>query len=477
VHDSSLVNLKRALVERVFRIVDAEGNLVKPPEPETGAFQPCAEWVRRWSSHIKPAAVSSVQQIVNSYSGPKKKSYGLAALSLLKRPLTKHDARLQAFVKSEKLNFSAKKDPAPRLIQPRSQRYNLELGRYLKLNEKKFLKGIDAVFGYTVVLSGYDSFTTGRIIAGNWRKLQDPVILSFDFKRLDQHTRVPALEFEHSHYTAVWPEDENLKMLLSWQLRNEGIALAKDGAIYFTTDGNRCSGDINTSLGNKLIVCGLLWTYLSELGILDLIRLGNNGDDCFLMIERGYEDLVVNTIHDWFLKRGFRLELEPIVDVLEELVFCQSNPVCVDGRWRMVRTMTSIAKDSHTLLSIQGQKDLEMWFAAVGQCGLALNQGVPVLQSFHGAFLRNSNQRKVSTEYMHKVVEYGNIERMGRLTVKETRIAASTRLSFHRAFGIEPSRQIMLEQYYDELTVEYARPGGVKSTPTPYSRLHPNNFC
>jgi hypothetical protein len=64
VHNSSLVNVVRGLVERVFCVVDKSGELVRPPKPVPGAFNAklgsigrqlsktvghCHHWTRRGS--------------------------------------------------------------------------------------------------------------------------------------------------------------------------------------------------------------------------------------------------------------------------------------------------------------------------------------------------------------------------------------------------------------------------------------------
>lgn len=487
VHNQSLKNLKRGLVERVFRIENSEGKLVAPPEALPGAFQrkDLGEFRRRWLCELGPVQSHSVQEVVNLFKGGKKKSYEQAAQSLLITPLNASDAKVATFIKADKLDLSAKPDPAPRVIQPRKPRFNLALGKYLRLNEKKMIKAIDKVFGVTTVLSGYDTFTVGRILASQWKRFQRPVGVGLDAKRFDQSLGVPALKYEHSFYLGAFPISEELSELLNLQLRNIGVALAKDGAIYYEIEGRRMSGDINTSLGNKIIMCALVWAYLQYLGVD--AYLGNNGDDCILITEEENLNLILTTVKDWFLEYGIRIEAEEPVFELEQLEFCQSHPVCIDGHWRMVRKMASVSKDCFSLQSIQSLRDFESWLAAVGQCGMALNAGVPVLQSFHSAFIRNSSNRKVSRDYLYKVVEFGNFERLGNkivedkrglvsLNIKRQDISDSSRLSFFRATGIEPWRQLELEQYYDSVSLTYGI-HAVKNLPTLYSVLHPNNFC
>lgn len=488
VHNPSLVNLQRALVERVFKIESEDGSLVDCPKPKKNVFDRCLLFRHLWYSYLEPCAIARVEQVVTLFGGSKKKSYERAMQSLITSPLQPKDASLKAFIKADKINRSSKPDPCPRVIQPRSQRYNLVLAKYLRLNEKRMLKAIDRVFGESTILSGYDIFTVGRIIASKWRKYSNPVAILLDFKRLDQHMSVDALKYEHGCYLLVFNGNEELRELLNMQLKNFGVAIAKDGAIYYIVDGKRMSGDINTSLGNKIVVCAMMWTYLYEIGLIVkgasgtwvyYASLSNNGDDCHIITERENEGLITSSLDSWFLDFGFRLTVEKPVYELEEIEFCQSHPVCIDGKWQMVRSLPSISKDCFTLQSIQGRADLEKWLASVGLCGLALNRGVPILQSFHNAFVRNSNGMKVSKEYLAKVVEYGNMERLGNLKLDHLRtrpISDGSRLSFFKSFGVEPWRQLAIEQYYDNVQIT-ENTAEVKSLPTHYSVLHPNNFC
>jgi len=77
-------------------------------------------------------------------------------------PVKEKDAWLSTFVKAEKLNISAKPDPAPRVIQPRDPRYNVELGRYLRHSEEYLFKAIDKVFGGRTIFKGISADTAGQ---------------------------------------------------------------------------------------------------------------------------------------------------------------------------------------------------------------------------------------------------------------------------------------------------------------------------
>lgn len=447
VHNSSLTNLGRALHERVFR-VKGEAGLEAPPKPLVGVFRERCEWFKdELLSKVSYLPRHSRQQVVECYTGQKRSLYQRAADSLLTVPLSTADARIKAFVKAEKINLTSKDDPAPRLIQPRSVRYNVELGRYLRINEKRILKLIDTVAGEPTVMKGYNVLQAGRILAEKWGKFVDPVGVGLDASRWDQHCSVEALRFEHSIYKGLFPNDHYLSWLLDMQLVNHGIGLAKDGGIRYVVNGCRMSGDVNTSLGNCLLMCGLVLSYCRQVGVR--ASLINNGDDCVVLMER--EDYSRFSLHlsQWFLECGYNLVVEPPVDVLEQVEFCQSQPVCVDGEWRMVRQpKTSVSKDSYTIVSLQTTGDCESWCKAVGDCGLTLTAGVPCLQDLYLNYKVAGKDRNPSRRFRNLVIEWGNVERMRGLATqsKLLPIAASTRVSYYKAFGISPNLQVACEK-------------------------------
>lgn len=403
----------------------------------------------------------SAELLALSYRAGKRAQYFKAIESLKHTPYQKKDSHVTAFLKKEKHWMT--KPIAPRLICPRSKRYNVILGTRLKFNEKKIMHAIDNVFRSPTVLSGYDSFTQGRIIARKWNKFSDPVAIGVDASRFDQHVSEHALKWEHSIYNQIF-HDPELEEVLEHQLDNNVCMFVEDKMIRFKVRGHRMSGDINTSMGNKLIMCGLMHAYFKELGVR--AELCNNGDDCVIICEKTDEEKF-NCIQQHFLRYGFNMVCETPVYELEELEFCQSKPVRVDGKYRMVRRPDCIAKDSHTLLSMLNSEDVKSYMSAVAQCGLVLNSGVPILESFYKCLYRSSGYKKVSEEYIQNVISYGTDERLqGRRTFKETPITNDSRMSYWKASEVDPKTQQLIERYFDGLTVS-ATPQRVKVT-TPH---------
>nr|UHS72361.1 MAG: hypothetical protein 3 [Regressovirinae sp.] len=469
-HNSSYKNVVRALEERVFR-VKSDNGFVKPPQPTKGALR-MRKFAKLYLSKVGPVRRHTYEDVVNCYKAGKKILYRRAAESLLVSPISAHDAKVTAFVKVEKFDMGLKDDPCPRLIQPRSKRYNVELGTYLRLNEKHLTNCIDSVFGEKTVLSGLDSFDVGRFIHMKWKKYMSPCAIGIDASRFDQHTSVPALKFEHGIWNSIF-RDPSLKRILGYQLYNKGIAFTEEGkAVRYKTNGCRMSGDINTSLGNKLIMCAMMWSYLDECEIS--ASLVNNGDDCVLICERDQIEKIESTLYNYFIDKGYSMTMEKPVYCMEKIEFCRSQPVAVGNSYHMVRGISSLSRDCVTLLNVQSETAFKEMMCAVGYCGMVVNNSIPVHSRLHHRMFELGGSA-ISRDQLEKFNDYNNLERMGKRDQVDGAISDKTRLSYFRAFGIEPHRQLLLESYYGQATV-CARTEVVKELPLLYASLHTNSF-
>lgn len=472
-HKPSLVNIVRALEERVFRVKDDLGNFVTPPQPVPRSFRDVEMTLfrRRYIDFVGQLSPHALVDVLACYKGKKKAAYQRAMLTM-HLPITPKDARISAFVKVEKLDLGLKADPCPRLIQPRSKRYNLRLGQYLRLNEKYLTKSIDRVFGETTVLSGYDSFTQGKIIHSKWKKYSNPIAIGLDASRFDQHTSVQALKFEHSCWNGIFG-DPHLASILKMQLYNKGSAYTEHGRVSYKTNGCRMSGDINTSLGNKLIMCAMVWSYLAKFQIK--ASLVNNGDDCVLICDKNQLELIQSTLGEYFLGKGYKMVVEKPVDFIEGIEFCRSRPVRVGNSYHMVRGISSLSRDCTTLLRVDREEEMRCMLTAVGYCGLVINSGIPVHSGLHRRMYELGG-KDVTESMISQYSSYENVERMGRLKLVDRAVSDQSRLSYFRAFGIEPHRQLLLERYYASAEVA-AETTDIKVLPLLHSILHANNFA
>jgi hypothetical protein len=380
------------------------------------------------------------QEFVDSYTGRKKTIYQNALEEYLQEGVKRCHALLRTFMKVEKVPETK----SPRCIQPRSPVYNIGLGRYLKHMEKPLFRAISRVFGqrYTV-FKGLNANQMGEEMYRLWAGFSDPIAVGLDASRFDASVDQGLLSWEHSLYMMLF-RDKELGRLLRMQLHNCGVAYCHDGKIKYHTSGGRGSGDMNTSLGNSIIMCAIVWSWLRICGVK--ARLANNGDDCVVIMERCDYTQFSTGFDAFALRLGFTMVVEQPVDEFEEIEFCQTHPVQVGGAWRMVRNYASAReKDSLCLFPLDVPGALQSWLYAVGECGLALTSGIPVFQEFYLAYMRNGKPSKMGEAVF---MQSGSRMMSRGMDSKFVPVSSESRVSFFKAFGVTPDEQVAMEEYY-----------------------------
>lgn len=449
VHNPSVVNLVRGVAERVlYTLVD--GVLRAPRRPLAGVYKRLRSLRSAVLRNTRSTTVVAIEDYPSLYSDSRKRGiYERAVASLMTKAISRRDSYVNTFVKAEKVNFTAKPDPAPRVIQPRNPRYNVCVGRFLKPFEKNMYAGFAKTYGYNVICKGLNATGTAQQLRENWDCYRDPVAVGLDASRFDQHVSREALEYEHGFYNTIFQSKE-LAELLSWQLNNKGTGYSEGHKVQYEVSGCRMSGDINTSLGNCIIMSSIVLAYFDEVGID--ARLANNGDDCVVICERAHLPLLAG-IDKWFSEFGFVLTREPTVDCFERIEFCQTQPVLTSTGWRMVRNpYTATSKDMVSLLSWSTEIEFDRWRGAIGTCGLALTTGVPYWEAFYsrlgGVVDRSTLDR----------VEDSGMGYMSRGVVGNSTITPEARYSFWLAFGMLPDEQESLENLTKPIVYRAARP-------------------
>lgn len=462
IHNTSLVNTLRGIVERVFCVKQKDGSLKAPPVPNQDTFFHRLKHERRILLSHPLLRPWSIKEVLPLWHGSKLRVYTDAYNSLIGSPLARSDGFLSTFVKCEKINAS-KADPVPRVIQPRNPRYNLEVAAYLKPHEKKFYKRIDQMWdkdglGDKTIFKGLDASQTAENFLLKASRYNNPVFVGLDASRFDQHVSATALEWEHDVYLNSFSYGRNkLAKLLSWQIDNIANVWTSEGRIKYRVKGRRMSGDMNTSLGNCLLMSSMVHSYMRYKGIP--CSLANNGDDCVLIFEKHYlkqtEDL-----GDWFLEMGFKMvREEPLYDI-RQVPFCQTHVLTSPTHNISVRDPNvAVSKDLHSTFPFTHHTLYNEWLTSVGTCGLISNSGVPVLESFYKSFPTVEVKNQLIRLEMEREKEYAMI---GGKTIDT--ITDEMRHSFWVAFGIVPDAQIALEEMYSNIKFG-DQPGRVASTP------------
>lgn len=460
VHAHNLVNAKRAVAERVMFVPDGDGGLKAPPRPSSDrSFR---DMVYPFESAFRETIINdsafpipplSFDQFVDSYHGAKKKRYQEAVHSLVRDPIIRKDAHVNSFVKVEKINFTAKPDPCPRLIQPRTFRYGAALGRHIKHIEKPLFSKIGEVFGGNTVLKGMDCIGVASSLKEMWDEFSTPVAVGLDASRFDQHCSKSALRWEHKIWEMLCQDKNQLMYLLDMQLENVGRVYTEDGVIKYKTDGCRMSGDMNTSSGNCLLMCAMVYSYCKSVGI-GKFRLANNGDDCVLVFEKSDLNKLI-TLQSWFTRVGYTMKVEDPVYEFEHIVFCQTQPVFDGVGYRMVRDpRVSMAKDLTSTLNCKEMHIRRRWMDAMRHGGTSLVVGIPVLGDFYRMYPETDIKTSSRDTIRAAIQESGMWMMIPKFRQEVRDVSAKARYSFWLAFGITPDNQESLERRFKTINLE-----------------------
>lgn len=450
VHDNNTKNFVRGVSERVFA-VESQGELVPPPRPNPGHFEEVMGHFRRQYGHgVVVTTPWSHDEFVATYEGRRATIYQAAVESLRTEPVNRRDAFSSSFLKAEKIGFYLKGDPAPRLIHPRDPRYNVEVGVFLKKIEHDVYRNVDRVWGGPTILKGYNARQVGGIMHDKWSSFKKPVAIGLDASRFDQHVSVDALRFEHSvylqHFAGI--DRNRLRMLLGWQLRTPCFGRASDGRVKYTVEGMRFSGDMNTGMGNCLLMSGMVWSWAKHCGVD--VKLANNGDDCTVILEQTDMARFLEGMCDWFRGLGFTMKVEQPVYDMERIEFCQTHPIWTPEGWVMVRGSGSeghrhtMAKDCISIKPLDNRKVYDKWRMAVSQAGLALTGGVPVYQEFYTALGRGAKGEALKNDL---TLETGFMRLARGMDRRYQQVHPRTRYSFWLAFGSTPDQQEAVESH------------------------------
>lgn len=427
---------------------------MRPPQPVD--FDSSLATTRGQLVKLLPHTVPwTTEQFLESCKGPKKARYQKAAESLRVKDFCKEDAEVEVFIKYEKTDFTAKADNVPRVISPRSARFNLKIGKYLKRLEPKVFKSLARLFGDTTVIKGFNAYQAASKLRYKWDSFNNPVAIGLDASRFDQHVSLSALKWEHSIYLECFSGKHKKKLakLLELQLHNKCVGYCKDGKLKYTVDGTRMSGDMNTSLGNCVLMCSMIHAYAHHVGAN--IKLANNGDDCVVFMESSDLTRFSDGLFAWFWNMGFNMKIEKPVFEFDQVEFCQTHPVFDGNRWIMMRNYETVtSKDAVFLQPYQSRRQIVSWLGAVGQGGLRLTGGLPVLQNFYRVFDRYGCQGRKPEQYQSWYVR--------QLTSSMDRdfgpVSPEARASFWLAYGMAPDEQEALEEYYDNVKLSLTPP-------------------
>lgn len=433
------------LMERLYyHIIDGVPTRVVGPDWSV-VEQALALPLAKFKANAPFVASWSFQQFVESVHGRKRTLYENACKRLAQGWTWGDVAKwshIRAFIKHEKLEVKPKR-MVPRLVQPRSPEYNVLVGRYIKAAEKPVFETLQSVVGSNtpVVGKGMNVKELGGVIDKKFHSFRNCVAVGLDMNRFDQHITQNMLRYEHKYYQALFHSRE-LARLLRHQLCIDGKLFCDEGHIKYTIDGCRCSGDMNTSLGNTIIMTALVDAYCCRHGIpYDCIV---NGDDTVVFFEKRFLERFGGFV-PFCETLGFSPKVEEPVSVLEQVSFCQMQPVFDGEQYVMCRAYpTCVNKDAHTTYKVN-PTNCASYYSAIGQAGLALTSGLPVVQEYYSALYALGCPDDIPDEAVSMRM-WGK----GMLPTYKP-VSAEARYSFYLAFGMTPDEQEAAEEAFRAL--------------------------
>lgn len=386
----------------------------------------------------------SPEEFVESRPSGKYRIYSEALQELRdQRSLLPKDVHVNVFVKWE-LVTSADKDP--RIISPRSPKYNILLGQYInKRNELAIYSGIDALWGEVSVFKHCNLQAMATEIVKKWNSFTSPVAVGLDASRFDQHVSKQALNFEHSVYRRLWRGDTELNSLLRCQLTNYCKGKGDLYDFEYKATG-RMSGDMNTSVGNVILMTSVLLHWKEALGLE--FKLVNNGDDSVAIMEETDLAEFLRGFDLFFVAYGFNMVAEPPVYRVEEIEFCQMKPVQLDSGWMMVRKPTSVFKDM-IAISSRGVAHYDNYLRDVGMCGLSLYCDCPLVGVFYKTLSSRGDER-LEGELKGGLAYWMKQDGLEKRPVLPGSYSIQALLSYCRAFDLNPS----VVQDFEDLVVK-----------------------
>lgn len=461
---NSIHNLSTAVQARVFqRKIGSEWSFIDSTPHETDlCLNQSKEFERAFDEAVESIDVMTDDEFLQHYHGRRRLVYEEAYETLKYDPLQIEDANCKCFLKKEKDISSDKPDAIPRVITFPNPRFGMEFGKFVKAIELKFFECIDHCFGSRTVMKGMNYVTLGGEIERKWSRFTDPCSIDGDVSRLDSSISDEMQRMYHKFASKFFEYNDRVEFLrlCEMQLNVKVKGKARDGTISFNSSGLG-SGQMNTSQMGVFIVCFILFNIVRDYK-LD-VEIVNCGDDFSVIGERSTVLKFKRHAKSYFARYNMVLKLEDLNDMVEGVNFCQTNPVKVDGQYRMVRVpRQAIIKDSTSIDCLLALSQRIKHLHAISCSGIATHGGLPIFQEVYrfmartsvdlrgGLTSRRSRMKSYKTTlYDHSMSYWGKS-----LTCSYKPISDETRLSFFNAFGIDPPMQLHIESVYRNMSMD-----------------------
>jgi hypothetical protein len=412
-------------------------HLKETPEPkeESLAWKTFCKILRGLSRQIGKVRSAPLSAVLKGKTGRRKKRFMNGAVQLASEGISRKDAKITEMQKLELYEVDKIPVKEDRGIQFRSVKYNVALARELHNIERRVIGFHED--GFHPVMKGATPQQRAERLALASLKYKEPLYLLLDHSRFDAHVHELLLEEEHQFYLRCRRNKRYLRKLLNMQRRNVGRS---KGGIRYVSAGKRMSGDINTGLGNTVLNYSMIRAWLKASGVKGTLFL--DGDDSVVIIEKSDYDKLL-PIEEFMLNLGMVTEME-VTESFWRAEFCQSRPVLVDETIRYIRNPNKVLATVGRTAENVGEELIEEVVRASCMCELSLNGNCPVVSAYCRRLMdeAKTDRTRFNAAQLWKAEQYGT-----KFVVPVAMEPSSeSRVSFWRAWDIDPSMQLAMEQ-------------------------------
>lgn len=367
----------------------------------------------------------SYTQVIEGYSGAKKRRYKEAYYVLQGEKRIRAWSAVQMFVKPDRLSAENVYDKEPRAIQFRHPCFNLMLAKFLKPFEHTYYQQVDWT-GQRIVAKGSNNLERASNIVEAAALFKRPVFVLLDHSKFDAHVNVHHLRFLHRAYDLCF-RDGRLTRLLQYQINNRGFSKA---GIRYKVKATRMSGDYDTGLGNTLLNDYLIYLVFGHVKYHVLL----DGDDSVVIVEK--EDLSKVDIGN-FLRLGMETKCE-IVHELHQVEFCRAKLLPLNPPRFARDPVRALSNMSMCFKHYSGDGYLR-YIAGLGIGEASASNGVPVIGPIAW---------KMSLAHSRPILDE-NIQYMYGAPGHPLCIDDEARRWLHDQYGMAPAMQIEIERSFN----------------------------
>lgn len=381
----------------------------------------------------------SYDEVIEKTVQAKKTRYRRAFNNIIDRNkhFTHKDTSLEGFVKFEPFAEDKVEAKPPRMIQFRPFDFTYCMKSYCVVLDDIAQKNVKLPNGQ-YLKHAFTKYQTDdqqvKTIEDAWNQYLNPRALLLDMRFWDGHYDTELLKNENGFWSALF-RSRFLSFLLKSTLSNR---CRTTNNILYAFKGKRCSGEYTTSSGNSITNWFMLHCYMLASGITKY-HIFVNGDDSIVIFDASD----IHRLADLSYFANYNMEATcEMVEQLSDIEYCQRKLCYLQNTWRWVRKPDRvISRFPYT--DSKYYNCSSRYILGKALCELSQNRGVPVLQEFCLAMIRE-HLSKTPLGCVDKVpARNATLEKRG---IEIVNISSEDRDHFERTFNIPVSEQLHFEE-------------------------------